>query len=232
MVEGFSNSTSDFDVLLFSDGKSVGSSRSVLKSDMDGYAVEIDFEGDVRTDTELWTMEAVAGIAETLRECDPLDWRSVIKVSRRDFELAHRIRVGQPVVNEVRFGEIQARFDWRQISGALTQMHLQEYAEHSEDAIGAVRAEDHYVAMLTSRRALGAAVDALCAVACDCTNSKEKWRPHRLATLDEATQEAYYAAEMEMSLVPANVLHSAKCRLTRAAEMAAKAGDLLARAFR
>jgi hypothetical protein len=219
LVEGFGNETSDLDVFVLSDTAIGSIAAPALAADLGAFTVDIDFACDIRTDTEIWTVDAVADIAAQIDGCDPMDWRATMRLDKAGLELAHRVRVGEPLIAADRFARLGALFDWRRLGAVLAQRFLQDYSESTEDAVGAVKAGDAGAGLLNSRLALGAAADALCAVR-GATNGKAKWRLHRLAATSPEVTDGYLGAELDCSTEPADLLRTARNRLRVASDLA------------
>jgi hypothetical protein len=101
-----------------------------------------------------------------------------------------------------------------------------DYAGHAEDAAGAIQAEDAATALLTSRRALGSAMDCLIA-ALGHTNSKEKWRYRKLADLGrDDLIERCLRLECDADTSPQAILAGARRRLVAAQGLVTEAGQI------
>jgi hypothetical protein len=228
LIEGFGNDTSDLDVFVLTEGPPAASRPAVLaRFDQSGATIDLDYAGDVRTDTEIWPLTEVKQVAAQLDTVDPTDWRAAVALDRVRLDLAHRIRVGVAVAGEPGFLALQGLFDWDRLARILAQRFLQDYNEFAEDASGAVHAGDHITAMLNSRAALGAAVDAVLAGR-GATNGKSKWRHRKLMAYDDGTLATrYLAAELEPSPEPEAVLGRSRARLRLASELAVEVAERL-----
>jgi hypothetical protein len=226
LVEGFGNETSDLDVFVLSDTVIEPVGDAALSADLGAFAVDIDFAGDIRTDTEIWTVDMVADIAARIGACDPLEWQATMRLDKAGLELAHRIRVGEPLVAADRFAQLRELFGWGHVGAVLAQRFLQDYNESAEDAVGAVKAADAGAGLLNSRLALGAAADALCAVR-GATNGKAKWRLHRLTATAPEIVDTYLQAELDRSAEQADLLRTARQRLRVASDLAGTATSAL-----
>jgi hypothetical protein len=231
LVEGIGNATSDVDVfVMHTRGQTVPSSATGLDVRIDKALVNIDYTDRFRVDTEHWQVADALAVARTIGDCDPTDDVAAGGIPEHQLQLAHRIRVGMPVLREAEFAELQAAFDWSRLSRVLALRFLSGYSDSAEDGAGAVRAGDTGTAMLASRQALGAAVDALLA-AHGSTNNKQKWRFAKLRQLGDADLLArYLAAELEPSSDEAQILQTAKSRLRTAAALAQTVSTLLSAA--
>lgn len=228
LIEGFGNDTSDLDVFVLTDGSPAAALPATLaRFDQSGATIDLDYAGDVRTDTEVWPLAEVKQVAAQIEAVDPTDWRAAVALDRVRLDLAHRIRVGVAVAGAPGFLALQGLFDWDRLARVLAQRFLQDYNEFAEDASGAVHAGDHITAMLNSRAALGAAVDAVLAGR-GATNGKPKWRHRKLVAYDDDTLTTrYLAAELEPSPEPGAVLDRARARLRLASELAAGVAERL-----
>ena len=222
LIEGHGNAESDLDVFVVT-GATAGSGEGATYTFGDA-TVLVDYVDDsVRCDTELWSRRAIADCAERIAACGADDLRAVTALDDRDLQFAHRLRTAVPVENEAVLAELQALFDWTHLSRVLRNWFIVDYNGWAEDAIGAVNAGDAGTAMLTSRLALGAAVDALLA-AHGQTNNKPKWRFRKLERHgDRQLLDDYLRLEVDASPAPEDLLAQARQRLRKAALLAGKA---------
>ena len=223
IVEGFGTPRSDLDVFLLTDG-SAGSAEParpagepVAVYQADGFRIELDYAEDIATDTEIWPIDVLAGLPDELAGIDLDDWGAAGAVPEAKLNLAHRLRIGLPVLGHDRFDALRGRFDWDRLARILRNRWLASYNNLADDAIGAIEAGDAMSAVLASRQALGAAVDALTA-ARGHTNPKEKWRWRKLVVLGlDAAAASYRTAELDPLTDDAGLLSQSQARLRLAA---------------
>jgi hypothetical protein len=224
IVEGFGTPRSDLDVFLLTADSADGTAGPARPEDepvavyhADGYRIELDYAEDIPTDTEIWPIDVLAGLPDELAGIDLDDWGAAGAVPDAKLNLAHRLRIGLPVLGHDRFEALRERFDWDRLARILRNRWLASYNNLADDAIGAIEAGDAMSAVLASRQALGAAVDALTA-ARGHTNPKEKWRWRKLLALgldDAAT--SYRTAELDPVTDDAGLLSQSRARLRLAA---------------
>jgi len=228
VVEGYGNPTSDIDVLVLADGEgdtvpAPEGGRPVFR--FEDCTVEIVHAGDERLDIETRPLPEFRRIVSRLHAL-PVDQEGAYEVSAFTFQFLHQLRVGRPVVGHELIAELRAAVDWGRVGELLRIRRQSDYGGHAEDAAGAIRAEDAGTALLTSRLALGTAMDCLIA-ALGHTNPKEKWRYRKLADLgrhDVASR--CLALECDPDPDPRALLRSARRRLVAAQELVAEAGRL------
>jgi hypothetical protein len=236
IIEGFGTPRSDLDIFLLTDGDPAAAAtpaaaadpdgataapagdppsedRPVATYQADGYRIELDYAEDIPTDTEIWPITVLADLPDELAAIDLDDWGAAGAVAEAKLNLAHRLRIGLPILGHHRFEALRSRFDWDRLARILCNRWLASYNNLADDAIGAIEADDAMSAVLASRQALGAAVDALTA-ARGHTNPKEKWRWRKLIVLglDEVAT-AYRAAELDPVTDDAGLLAQSQARL-------------------
>ncbi|MHC3470870.1 nucleotidyltransferase domain-containing protein [Streptomyces sp. 7R007] len=220
LVEGYGNETSDLDIYVIYENPTPEQSQSG-RSDL--YAIETDFVGELRTDTEIWSLKWLTGLADRISGWQPMDWAGAQSFENRDLDLAHRLRIGLPILGGDRFQALRERFDWQRLAGIIMLKRFLAYTGAAEDAIGSVDAGRPLAAMLHSRDALGYAVDALLAAHGN-TNPKPKWRESKLADLaDDTLTRLYTEAELDCSSEPDDLTAGARRRLSVASGIAAEA---------
>lgn len=225
-LDGFATPTSDLDVFILVDDELATVEDTATASFAgDGRRIDIDYVDEVATDTEVWPLDVVASIAAELETVDLADWNAAGAVDDAKLNLAHRIRIGEPLTGEETFHALQNRFDWTRLSVIIRNRFLASYNNLSDDAIGAIQAADPMTSVLMSREALGAAADALTA-AVGHTNPKPKWRWRKFLQLglDELAS-AYKEAEMDSGSDEETMISSSKKRLRLASEFVVRASS-------
>ncbi|MFF1659164.1 nucleotidyltransferase domain-containing protein [Streptomyces sp. NPDC058255] len=220
LVEGFGNENSDLDVFVLTSSTSDASlSETASTFDMGDCLIEVDYHHDVRVDTEIWPIERFFEIAGRISDFPVGDASAIIRFPDRDFDSAHRLRIGVPVRGVEVFNELRDKFDFKRLSRLLANKFVTAYEGHSEDASGAVRANDAYTAMLMSRWALGSAIDAYLASQ-GMTNPKEKWRFSKLVSGGHTDlAQRYLELEADLSVSPEDVLTRSRDRLRFSASL-------------
>lgn len=229
LVEGYGNPTSDVDVLVLSDQptpttSSDGSSWSRAFR-FDDCLIEVVYAGTERLDIETRRLSDLRATIQRLNQLPP-DRTRAYEVSEYTFQFLHQLRVGLPVVGEEALAAVRSQMDWRHLATLLRLRNEDAYAGHAEDAAGAIQAGDAATAMLTSRSALGSAVDCLTA-GLGHTNPKGKWRYQKLLQLgrDDIVRRCL-AVEVDAGSSAEELLSGARRRLVAAqglVAMAAKA---------
>ncbi|MFE2886868.1 nucleotidyltransferase domain-containing protein [Streptomyces graminifolii] len=219
LVEGYGTETSDLDIYVVYDNPTP---QQVPEDRSDLYAIETDFVGELRTDTEVWSLQWLTDLADRISGWKPMDWLGAQSFENRDLDLAHRFRIGLPILGEDRFHALYERFDWQRLAGIIMLKRFLAYTGAAEDAIGSVDAGRPVASMLHSRDALGYAVDALLSAHGN-TNPKPKWREAKLTDLgDDTLTKLYTEAELDRSSEPADLTEGAKRRLSVASGIAAE----------
>jgi predicted nucleotidyltransferase len=228
LLEGFGNPTSDLDVFVVTDGtEEAAADPESTDYVMDDFTISVGYQGDVRTDTEVWSLNVITDIADRLSRTDLSDWNNATEIDPDWLQFAHKIQTGAAVSGEAAFGRIRAMFPPATLCAINWARFMAAYNGTSEDAIGAIIAADAGTAMFASRAALGAATDALLA-ALGSTNDKPKWRFRKIQTYgDPALLARYLHAELDSSPDPAELLAAAKRRLRIANEFATRAQQLI-----
>lgn len=232
ILDGFGTPRSDLDIFVLtasgaaapdSESESESAGTPVATLHADGYVIELDYAEDIPTDTEIWSIDVVSGLPAEFAKIDIDDWTAAGAVPDAKLNLAHRVRIGEPVAGHQVFRELQAGFDWQRLALVLRNRCLAAYNNLADDAIGAVEANDPMSAVLASRQALGAAVDALTA-ARGHTNPKEKWRWRKLRSLElDEVATSYRTAELDPLPDDASLLAQSKARLRLAADLVLRA---------
>lgn len=218
LVEGFGNATSDLDVFVITE-VAITESSGILLADQ-SYSIEIDYlEEQLRIDTERWHIVTVRDVIATVNTTSLTDWSAAWKIPEPRLQLAHAIRIGEPVAEAARFAEIASQFDWHKLSTLLRNRFLLQYDGFVEDCAGALQDGDHPTASQLSRWALGAAADAYLASR-GLTNGKAKWRFAKLRSLDEAD---LYTKLVEAEMAGGPLLEASRNRLRMAADLAIRA---------
>jgi predicted nucleotidyltransferase len=222
LVEGFGNGNSDLDVfVIVADGLPRPALNALAtRFEADDYAIDIDFQDDLRTDTEIWEISKLMDAGKSISGCGLEDWATAAILDEKIIDLAHRIRIGVAVAGDDEFAAAQSAFDWERFHRVLCHRFLHDYNAQAEDAIGAIRADDFGSALIMSRIALGSGVDAMLASR-GVTNPKAKWRYRKLLALDDRSLlERYLAAELEPDDEPSGILSRARDRVRLATELA------------
>ena len=228
LVEGMGNARSDLDLFVLTTAGDSRASDDVTSFQLADARVDIAYTENLRVDTEIWSLEAVRTAAAEFRDIAPDDRAAMICVSQDRLELAHRIRIGVPVKNELIFTEVHQLFDYNKLSLILANISLSRYQGSAEDAAGSINDKDGGTALLTSRSALGAAVDAFLAANGD-TNPKFKWRTRKLQRMDEQEMlSEYLREEAQGEIDEASLLSRAKGRLRLASQIALRTQRKLA----
>jgi hypothetical protein len=229
ILDGFGTPRSDLDVFLLTDGEPATSAMPAQSDaplatyQANGYLIELDYAEDIPTDTEIWPIDVVVKLPEEFAAIDLEDWSAAGAVSEGKLNLAHRLRIGLPVVGHDRFYVLRDQFDWHRLARIIRNRFLASYNNLADDAVGVIEIEDAMSAVLASRLALGAAVDALTA-AKGHTNPKEKWRWRKLVALglDEVAA-SYRMAELDPDPDHAALLARSQARLRLASAFAIQA---------
>lgn len=228
LVEGYGNPTSDLDLLLIGEQRPRPASRAVEEHaaafTFHQCEILIDHVDGVRIDTELWRLADAEQIADSL---NAWDFDSRHRPPEHCSQFAHRVRIGRSLAGHEGFERLRARFDWVWLGALLAGRFLESYSDLAEDAAGAIQASDAGTAVLTSRWALGAAVDAYLA-ASGHTNAKTKWRFAKLRQHgDDDLLARYLAAEIGGASGDEQALAQAKDRLRLAGALAQRAQERL-----
>jgi predicted nucleotidyltransferase len=229
LVEGFGNARSDLDVYVFTEGPPALPAADSMRYDIDEFVVDMDYIDNVPVDIECWEIDRVDEVVERLNSCPTDDWGHAKSLDIACLQLAHGIRVGCAVRGVERFKQVRTRVDWQHLCQVLFCYFAHDYHNSADDAIGAIDAEDHGAALLMSRMAIGAAMDALLA-ASGSTNIKSKWRLSKLRQLGMGEwEQRYLAAELDPSAEPAALLSRSKERLRLASDLSVEAARLVER---
>jgi hypothetical protein len=222
VIEGYGNTESDIDVYIIY-AESLPEARSDLATETN--TITLEYINDRRVDIESWTKQQVLAVAQRMGACPSgLDyWADCLKLGLADFEFAHNLRIGVPILHPEHFAALHQAFDYGHLSRILTTYYVYCYGASLEDASGAIASKQYGTALLTSRKALQYAVDALLASHGE-TNTKDKWRFFKLEKLaDPALLERYWAQEFPAGATRDDIFAHAKQSLRLAGEVAIKA---------
>jgi len=211
LVEGFGNATSDIDlIVVLPAGQDVGEHDGGVR--VDETVVLTSRYRDRRVDIELVAHDAFDRAARSLAAHDA-DRRRLLDIPREFLTTLNSLRIGVPLSDEDRFQELRDGFPWRSLLRLIADDADRQYQATSEDAIGAIRSGDAGTAMLSSRAALGYAMDAFIASAGH-TNTRRKWRTRKLEALGETTMLArYLELEADPSLEPGDLIERSRQRI-------------------
>lgn len=226
LVEGYGNPTSDLDVFVVwpDAGSSAAAPRTTV---VDGIGIELNFDQALKMDIEHWSADDVKALAAQISDTPPLDFERVEMIADLGIQFAHRLRVGAYVAGPTPIGDYQHLFDWRRVAHLNAARFLTEWNDVYEDASGAVVNGDHGPALLSSRAALGAAMDAYLG-SLGSTNNKAKWRfPKMKDYCSAALVDEYVQAEMEPSPEPHDILKTARKRLRLSRRLSESAQAIL-----
>jgi hypothetical protein len=224
IVEGYGNPNSDIDLIVLSgDRPSPGADGSVqthVFTRLDEAVVEISQVGGETLDVEIHQLSRVEAIVQLLNTMD-MDLNSHRHFHQ--FKLLHQLRVGHAVAGEEALAGLRAAIPWQRLTELLRLRNEALYVAAADDAAGAVKGNDGPAAMLSSRRALGAAIDCLTA-AHGHSNPQEKWRYRKLDDLDlSVVKNRCLQAECDSSTEA--FLAGARRRLLLAQELVAAAAS-------
>lgn len=223
LIEGYGNAASDVDVFVVTIRDTAGRPDSLSEFDFGDFKIEMDIDDTemIRTDTELWSIEVIRDIANSISACAD-DWARSTELPEQHLKFAHKLRTAVGIHNSAKVAELKELFKWEQVARVQSHRALLEYVGYSEDAAGAIRAEDDGTAMITSRLALGWAIDAFIGSQGVTTNS-EKWRCRKLATLNPGLLAEYLAADASSGVAHNHLIDDAKRRVRTATEFAHRA---------
>jgi hypothetical protein len=227
LVEGLGNSRSDLDVFVITSGRISKECIESTTVEVNGAQIDVTYAERVRVDTEIWRLQEVYETATDLNDVSVDDRVAMLQISATRLDLAHRIRVGMPVVGADVFHDIHEKFDYDKLAYVLYTRFLSSYQNSAEDAAGAIADADAGTAFLTSRSALGYAIDSYLA-ACGDTNVRQKWRARKLLrTGNAALLSDYLAAEVQKEVDDNGLLQAAKHRVRLANQIAQRARQRL-----
>lgn len=227
IIEGFGNATSDLDLFVVGRSEPGPSAWNAVGSFTFGEAsIDVGYEeDDLRVDVELWSIHSIRSIADEISRT-PLTRSAAASLDERRLQTAHALRIGQSVKGENLFAELQESFDFRHLASLLALRFVGDYAGFAEDAVGAIQDDDGGTALLGSRAALGASVDAYLA-AKGLTNPKTKWRFAKLRLMSEETLLSdYLRLECQPADDSVSLIALAKERLRFAGALADRAALL------
>jgi hypothetical protein len=225
LVEGFGNANSDIDLIVVGAAPDPSAPAGAVdrRFDFGDVVVELSHVGEERIDVESWPrdrVERLVAAAHGLRD------GGAGGLDQYAFKLLHQLRVGIPVAGHRAMEELRFSIPWDDVAERLRRIAEAAYVGHAEDAAGAVKSGDAATAMVTSRSALGCAVDCLVA-AHGHTNPQPKWRYRKLAALGlDGTVARCLAAECDAGVD--GLLAGSKRRLLLAQELVAEAGQYAA----
>ncbi|MEV7619449.1 hypothetical protein AB0N59_04840 [Microbacterium sp. NPDC089321] len=210
LVEGFGNSTSDVDLIaIHPDDEKVRGHGGVR---MDDTVVLTSRYRGRRVDIELVKAGTFERTVELLTAHDE-DRRRVLEIPREFLTTLNSLRIGIPLAQKARFYEIRDSFPWRSLLRMIADDADRQYQATSEDAIGAIRCGDAGTAMLSSRAALGHAIDAFIAAAGH-SNTRRKWRIRKMEALGETDLlNRYLDLEADVSLAHDDLLAQSRRRI-------------------
>ncbi|SEP48345.1 hypothetical protein [Amycolatopsis saalfeldensis] len=221
LIDGLGNSTSDIDVIVLSGDPLNESDLACTVHDewvsAGDFDVLVSSLGGRRTDVEIRQVAQIEGIATKLRTDSG---RLVDFYLETDIlQLLHSMRIGVPIAGAERFTQLRNGFPWENLSWHLLSRAEAEAAAAVEDAVGALDAGDHGTALLASRTAWQAAVDALLVAAGE-TNPKSKWRVRKIERSGiPGLMDDYLQWETDPDSSPTALLSRARARLYRAQDL-------------
>lgn len=188
IIEGFGNAESDLDVFVVYPDE-----LPTMRTDFDrgSNTIAVEFTTDWRLDIESWSRPQVFQVAHSLNHCPPENQNACMNLQPFEIDLAHRFRIGIPILKEDHFQELLQAFDFQHISKIIMMRSLICYNSVAEDAAGAIASKQYGTALLTARQAVQFAIDAFLAASGE-TNAKEKWRFQKLERLQAEEQLKQY----------------------------------------
>jgi hypothetical protein len=226
LLEGFGNPSSDLDVFVVHSDRSYDLPKEGQSIHLGGALVNVDYSDCIRVDTEHWVKQDIIDVASALSNPMKSELEVFNGPPMHSFELAHSIRMGHPISGADAFRRLFNMFDWDSVCSRLCKSFLATYDDAADDAAGAIEACDAGTALVTSRVAVGAAVDAYLA-ARGMTNSKPKWRFAKINMLPEREVLAdYLSQELEHSADRAVIIRKAEDRIRYAAKVVHAALEL------
>ena len=220
LIEGIGNSASDLDVFIVTPEADLESPIDAATFAFSEARVDISYADDIRIDTEVWTLKSIQDAAAQFREVSLADRPAMVSLDESRLQLAHRIKIGIPALNDASFASIRDLYNYSKLSMILANRFLVDYFGHAEDAVGAIDSGDGGTSLLTSRAALGSIVDAYLASYGE-TNAKAKWRVQKLRRHgDLSLLSSYMELESQAGIDDDALLASAKMRLRAASQLA------------
>lgn len=216
LVQGFGNTASDIDIIVLVPGAPVSGETA-------GYVAQrsiiyVDRYGDRRVDIEVLPLAEVESVAHLLRTQEE-DLQAALDFPTDSLPTLDSMRIGIPLHGHEAFAALRDGFPWRELAAFLSGEADRMYQSFYEDAVGAIDAEDYGTALLTSREALGFALDAYIA-ALGHTNPRPKWRVRKLQVLGEdELLRRYLDAECDPSGEPEALLRRSVGRLRLSQEV-------------
>jgi predicted nucleotidyltransferase len=188
VIEGYGNADSDLDVFVI-----YPEELPAIRTDyaIEAKSVSLEYTENWRLDIEAWTKEQVLDVAQRIQKCqleniqEIITFSDVVAFSDNDIELAHRLRIGIPLLHEEHFQQLRQAFDFKKLARIIMQRRLTTYAGAQEDAAGAITSKQYGTALLTARASVQLAVDILLAAHGE-TNISNKWRFFKLEKLEDA----------------------------------------------
>lgn len=222
VIEGYGNIESDVDVYVI-----YPKQLPAIRVDFDAKTnlISQEFIENRRVDIESWTLEQVLQVARNIQQCPVgLDhWVECLAITKNELELAHRVRIGIPILYPENFNQLRQSFDFRHLSHIIRTCCVYLYGGVLEDAAGSIASKQHGATLFSARRTLQYAVDAFLAAHGE-TNTSDKWRFYKLEKLqDRNLIDQYWALEMPNIEHRDDIFQWAKTCLTFANNMALQA---------
>jgi hypothetical protein len=175
LVEGLGNRCSDIDIFV------VGRISPVHTSSENATGAAVHHLSHRRVDYQYWSEVTAHRLAEKLQTPAP---ETCVAFGAQEAEFIHRLRIGLPLTNPARFGQLQDAFDYSRFSRLLADRATEEVENALEDLYGMYDSNDIESALLRAREVVELAADVYRHRNGD-TNPKPKWRARILSRLPQ-----------------------------------------------
>ncbi|MGE9753186.1 nucleotidyltransferase domain-containing protein [Bacillus inaquosorum] len=177
IMEGFGNETSDIDVYVVVDGSlEVKESekfkgRSIINED--DHVINNFIHQGLRFDYEYITCKKWFQIIKKVEKLEIGNTGSA-KLSSDEYDLLHRLKYANPILNKANFLKIQDSIDFQKLDLYIASVKSETYSNLLEDVEGALLSKDIKTAFIMTRLLIDETLNAFLAAFGE-TNPKNKW---------------------------------------------------------
>ncbi|NOW07499.1 hypothetical protein OD350_26370 [Clostridium beijerinckii] len=182
-VEGFGNKKSDIDVYVICDRirekfHDKSNTKGVVCYE-DNSIVHNIIIGGVRYDFEYWERQDVVDIINRLNKIDFLSESYIEQLKDDEFDLIHRLKYGQPIINNEKFKQLYNSINFENLGFSKAASLSTIYDGYLEDVEGMLMSNDLGSAFFAVRQLVDIAVNSYLAIKGE-TNPGKKWTYRKL----------------------------------------------------